>query len=139
MNIKSNNPAYSFDNAFCHGPAAKGFEIDGKLIIVNVDGEEVAVYPVADVKSRLQCRIDVTAYQLDPVRIVALVLEEEIKAMHHSNKFIGDAQDNMKVCRAKVNEVLKEYGYTELMIKREEKFRYRNDLANRIFEIYESL
>lgn len=99
MNIKSDNPAYSFDNAFCHGPAAKGFEIDGKLIIVNVDGEEVAVYPVADVKSRLQCRIDVTAYQLDPVRIVALVLEEEIKAMHHSNRFIGDAQDNMKVCR----------------------------------------
>ena len=139
MNIKSDNPAYSFDNAFCHGPAAKGFEIDGKLIIVNVDGEEVAVYPVADVKSRLQCRIDVTAYQLDPVRIVALVLEEEIKAMHHSNRFIGDAQDNMKVCRHKVNEVLKEYGYKDLMIKREEKFRYRNDLANRIFEIYESL
>ena len=139
MNIKSTNPAYSFDNAFCHGPAAKGFEIDGKLIIVNVDGEEVAVYPVADVKSRLQCRIDVTAYQLDPVRIVALVLEEEIKAMHHSNKFIGDAQDNMKVCRYKVNEVLKEYGFKDLMIKREEKFRYRNDLANRIFEIYESL
>ena len=138
MNIKSNNPAYSFDNAFCHGPA-KGFEIDGKLIIVNVDGEEVAVYPVADVKSRLQCRMDVTAYQLDPVRIVALVLEEEIKAMHHSNRFIGDAQDNMKVCRHKVNEVLKEYGYKDLMIKREEKFRYRNDLANRIFEIYESL
>ncbi|EKK2847848.1 hypothetical protein OQA13_003196 [Escherichia coli O157] len=139
MNIKSNNPAYSFDNAFCHGPAAKGFEIDGKLIIVNVDGEEVAVYPVADVKSRLQCRMDVTAYQLDPVRIVALVLEGEIKAMHHSNRFIGDAQDNMKVCRHKVNEVLKEYGYKDLMIKREEKFRYRNDLANRIFEIYESL
>lgn len=139
MNIKSNNPAYSFDNAFCHGPAAKGFEIDGKLIIVNVDGEEVAVYPVADVKSRLQCRTDVTAYQLDPVSIVALVLEEEIKAMHHSNRFIGDAQDNMKVCRHKVNEVLKEYGYKDLMIKREEKFRYRNDLANRIFEIYESL
>lgn len=139
MNIKSNNSAYSFDNAFCHGPAAKGFEIDGKLIIVNVDGEEVAVYPVADVKSRLQCRIDVTAYQLDPVRIVALVLEEEIKAMHHSNRFIGDAQDNMKVCRHKVNEVLKEYGYKDLMIKREEKFRYRNDLANRIYEIYESL
>ena len=139
MNIKSDNPAYSFDNAFCHGPAAKGFEIDGKLIIVNVDGEEVAVYPVADVKSRLQCRIDVTAYQLDPVRVVALVLEEEIKAMHHSNKFIGDAQDNMKVCRYKVNEVLKEYGFKDLMIKREEKFRYRNDLANRIFEIYESL
>lgn len=139
MNIKSNNPAYSFDNAFCHGPAAKGFEIVGKLIIVNVDGEEVAVYPVADVKSRLQCRMDVTAYQLDPVRIVALVLEEEIKAMHHSNRFIGDAQDNMKVCRHKVNEVLKEYGYKDLMIKREEKFRYRNDLANRIFEIYESL
>ena len=139
MNIKSNNPAYSFDNAFCHGPAAKGFEIDGKLIIVNVDGEEVAVYPVADVKSRLQCRMDVTAYQLDPVRIVALVLEEEIKAMHHSNRVIGDAQDNMKVCRHKVNEVLKEYGYKDLMIKREEKFRYRNDLANRIFEIYESL
>lgn len=139
MNIKSDNQAYSFDNAFCHGPAAKGFEIDGKLIIVNVDGEEVAVYPVADVKSRLQCRIDVTAYQLDPVRIVALVLEEEIKAMHHSNRFIGDAQDNMKVCRHKVNEVLKEYGYKDLMIKRDEKFRYRNDLANRIFEIYESL
>ena len=139
MNIKSDNPAYSFDNAFCHGPAAKGFEIDGKLIIVNVDGEEVAVYPVADVKSRLQCRMYVTAYQLDPVRIVALVLEEEIKAMHHSNRFIGDAQDNMKVCRHKVNEVLKEYGYKDLMIKREEKFRYRNDLANRIFEIYESL
>lgn len=139
MNIKSDNPAYSFDNAFCHGPAAKGFEIDGKLIIVNVDGEEVAVYPVADVKSRLQCRIDVTAYQLDPVRIVALVLEEEIKAMHHSNRFIGDAQDNMKVCRYKVNEVLKEYGFKDLMIKRDEKFRYRNDLANRIFEIYESL
>ncbi|QDB73594.1 hypothetical protein ECP32DNA_00152 [Escherichia phage vB_EcoM-ECP32] len=139
MNIKSDNPAYSFDNAFCHGPAAKGFEIDGKLIIVNVDGEEVAVYPVADVKSRLQCRIDVTAYQLDPVRVVALVLEEEIKAMHHSNKFIGDAQDNMQVCRYKVNEVLKEYGYKDLMIKRDEKFRYRNDLANRIFEIYESL
>lgn len=139
MNIKSNNPAYSFDNAFCHGPAAKGFEIDGKLIIVNVDGEEVAVYPVADVKSRLQCRMDVTAYQLDPVRIVALVLEEEIKAMHHSNKFIGDAQDNMRVCRYKVNEVLKEYGFKDLMIKREEKFLYRNDLANRIFEIYESL
>ena len=139
MNIKSDTPAYSFDNAFCHGPAAKGFEIDGKLIIVNVDGEEVAVYPVADVKSRLQCRMDVTAYQLDPVRIVALVLEEEIKAMHHSNRFIGDAQDNMKVCRHKVNEVLKEYGYKDLMIKREEKFRYRNDLANRIFEIYESL
>ncbi|QXV77823.1 hypothetical protein bas59_0129 [Escherichia phage EduardKellenberger] len=139
MNIKSDNPAYSFDNAFCHGPAAKGFEIDGKLIIVNVDGEEVAVYPVADVKSRLQCRIDVTAYQLDPVRVVALVLEEEIKAMHHSNKFIGDAQDNMQVCRYKVNEVLKEYGYKDLMIKRDEKFRYRNNLANRIFEIYESL
>ena len=139
MNIKSDNPAYSFDNAFCHGPAAKGFEIDGKLIIVNVDGEEVAVYPVADVKSRLQCRMDVTAYQLDPVRIVALVLEEEIKAMHHINRFIGDAQYNMKVCRHKVNEVLKEYGYKDLMIKREEKFRYRNDLANRIFEIYESL
>lgn len=139
MNIKSDNPAYSFDNAFCHGPAAKGFEIDGKLIIVNVDGEEVAVYPVADVKSRLQCRMDVTAYQLDPVRIVALVLEEEIKAMHHSNRFIGDAQDNMKVCRHKVNEVLKEYGYKDLMIKREEKFRFRNDLENRIFEIYESL
>lgn len=139
MNIKSDNPAYSFDNAFCHGPAAKGFEIDGKLIIVNVDGEEVAVYPVADVKSRLQCRIDVTAYQLDPVRVVSLVLEEEIKAMHHSNKFIGDAQDNMQVCRYKVNEVLKEYGYKDLMIKRDEKFRYRNDLANRIFEIYESL
>lgn len=139
MNIKSDNPAYSFDNAFCHGPAAKGFEIDGKLIIVNVDWEEVAVYPVADVKSRLQCRIDVTAYQLDPVRVVSLVLEEEIKAMHHSNKFIGDAQDNMKVCRYKVNEVLKEYGFKDLMIKRDEKFRYRNDLANRIYEIYESL
>ena len=139
MKIKSNNPAYSFDNAFCHGPAAKGFEIDGNLIIVNVDGEEVAVYPVADVKSRLQCRRDVTAYQLDPVRIVALVLEEEIKAMHHSNKFIGDAQDNMRVCRYKVNSVLKEYGYKDLMIKREEKFRYRNDLANRIYEIYEAL
>lgn len=139
MNIKSDNPAYSFDNAFCHGPAAKGFEIDGKLVIVNVDGEEVAVYPVADVKSRLQCRMDVTAYQLDPVRIVALVMEEEIKAMHHSNRFIGDAQDNMKVCRHKVNEVLKEYGHKDLMIKREEKFRFRNDLANRIFEIYESL
>lgn len=76
---------------------------------------------------------------LAQVRIVALVLEEEIKAMHHSNRFIGDAQDNMKVCRHKVNEVLKEYGYKDLMIKREEKFRYRNDLANRIFEIYESL
>lgn len=74
-----------------------------------------------------------------PVRVVALVLEEEIKAMHHSNKFIGDAQDNMQVCRHKVNEVLKEYGYKDLMIKRDEKFRYRNDLANRIFEIYEAL
>lgn len=139
MNIKSNNPAYSFDNAFCHGPAAKGFEIDDKLVIVNVDGEEVAIYPVNDVKSRLQCRMDVNAYQLDPVRVVALVLEEEIKAMHHSNRFIGDAQDNMQVCRHKVNEVLKEYGYKDLMIKRDEKFRYRNDLANRIFEIYEAL
>lgn len=139
MNIKSNNPAYNFDNAFCHGPAAKGFEIGDKLVIVNVDGEEVAIYPVNDVKSRLQCRMDVNAYQLDPVRVVALALEEEIKAMHHSNKFIGDAQDNMQVCRHKVNEVLKEYGYKDLMIKREEKFRYRNDLANRIFEIYESL
>lgn len=139
MNIKSDNPAYSFDNAFCHGAAAKGFEIDGKLVIVNVDGEEVAVYPVADVKSRLQCRMAVNEYQLDPVRVVALALEEEIKAMHHSNKFIGDAQDNMKVCRHKVNEVLKEFGFKDLIIKRDEKFRYRNDLANRIYEIYESL
>ena len=139
MNIKSNNPAYSFDNAFCHGSAAKGFEIDGKLVIVNVDGEEVAVYPANDVKSRLQCRMDVTAYQLDPVRVVALVLEEEIKAMHHSNKFIGDAQDNMTVCRSKVNEALKEYGFKDLMIKRDEKFRFRNDLANRIYSIYEAL
>lgn len=73
------------------------------------------------------------------ILVIALVLEEEIKAMHHSNRFIGDAQDNMKVCRHKVNEVLKEYGYKDLMIKRDEKFRYRNDLANRIFEIYESL
>lgn len=94
---------------------------------------------MADVKSRLQCRMDVTAYQLDPVRIVALVLEEEIKAMQHSNKFIGDAQDNMMVSRHKVNEALKEFGFKDLMIKRDEKFRYRNDLANRIYEIYESL
>lgn len=66
-------------------------------------------------------------------------MEEEIKAMHHRNKFIGDAQDNMQVCRYKVNSVLKEYGYKDLMIKRDEKFRYRNDLANRIYEIYEAL
>lgn len=45
----------------------------------------------------------------------------------------------MQVCRHKVNEVLKEYGYKDLMIKREEKFRFRNDLANRIYEIYEAL
>ena len=37
------------------------------------------------------------------------------------------------------NALAKEYGYKDLMIKRDEKFRYRNDLANRIFEIYESL
>lgn len=139
MNIKSSNPAYSFDNAFCHGSAAKGFEIDGKLVIVNVDGEEVAVYPVADVKSRLQCRMDVNDYRLDPVRVVALVLEQEIKAMQHGNKFIGDAQDNMKVSRSKVNEALKDFGFKDLMIKRDEKFRFRNDLANRIYSIYEAL
>ena len=45
----------------------------------------------------------------------------------------------MQVCRHKINEVLKEYGYKDLMIKRDEKFRYRNDLANRIYEIYEAL
>ena len=66
-------------------------------------------------------------------------MEEEIKAMHHSNKFIGDAQDNMKVCRSKVNEALKECGFKDLMIKRDEKFRFRNDLANRIYSIYEAL
>lgn len=55
------------------------------------------------------------------IAVVALVLEEEIKAMHHSNKFIGDAQDNMNVCRHKVNEALKEYGFKDLMIKRDEK------------------
>lgn len=75
----------------------------------------------------------------DPDYLDSSLEEDTLQAMHHSNRFIGDAQDNMKVCRHKVNEVLKEYGYKDLMIKREEKFRYRNDLANRIFEIYESL
>lgn len=139
MNIKSNNPAYSFDNAFCHGPAAKGYEVNGKLVIVNIEGEEVAIYPVNDVKSRLACRMDVNAYQLDPVRVVALALEKEIKAMQHPNRFIGDAVDNMKNCRRVVNSVLREYGYKDLVIRKEEKFRYRNDLANRIYEIYEAL
>lgn len=121
-----------------HGPHAKLYDNGEHYIIINAIGEEIAYFE-HNVKGALAGRMEVNAYRMENFVVVRLGLERWIHAMNRGNKFIGDAPDNMDVCRYEVNRMLREFGYADMQIKRNEKFNRRQALANRIYGIMEAL